>query len=93
MLCLPCRQHVSIEERLAEAKRQERAYFMEVKVTHLYQVLRSAQLTSPARVLCGMAEDFSHFHVVLSYNDILDSARVSTDRSFDFKIPNLLENE
>lgn len=66
---------------------------MEIKVTHLYQVLRSAQLTSPARVLCGMAEDFSHVHIVLSYNDILDNAKVSTDRSFDFKIPNLLENE
>ena len=82
-----------MEERLAEAKRQGRAHVLEVKVIHMHQVLKSAQLTSPARILCGLAEDLSHVHVVLSYNDILDSTRVSTDRSFDFKIPNLMDNE
>jgi hypothetical protein len=79
----------SIERRLEEAKRQEKVSEVTVSVLQLHQVLRSALLTNPARILCGISEDETHLQVMLSYTDILDSTRLSTDRSVNYKLPTI----
>jgi hypothetical protein len=83
----------NIEERLQEATDQQRALSMQIEVVKFVQVLKSAHHTNPSRILCGISEDLSHMHVVQSFTNFLDSTGAAADRSFDFRIPNVVDNE
>ena len=82
-----------MEERLQEATDQHRAMSIQIEVVKLVQILKSIHHTNAARILCGISEDLSHLHIVQSFANFLDSTRIAADRSFDFRIPNVLDNE
>jgi len=86
-VCVIGRYEKNVDQRLEEATRNGNARSSCIQVVQLHQVLRSALLTNPARLLCGVSEDETHVHLMVSYNDILNNSKISVDRSLVYKIP------
>ena len=64
---------------------------MDVRAAHLSQALKSIQLTSPTRILCGVSDDAECVHVIPSYKKEEDSVGYghggAATWALDFRIP------
>lgn len=81
------RRRKSPEGRLQEALENGTGSSVVVQLRHFARSLHSSQLTQPAKVLMGIAENRGYVHIIFVYNDPYAEGGVDADISLAFKMP------
>mmetsp|Transcript_38344 Transcript_38344/g.108388 ORF Transcript_38344/g.108388 Transcript_38344/m.108388 type:complete len:243 (-) Transcript_38344:97-825(-) len=80
-------QGESAEARLREILSHEEAAQVSVQLKHVARGLQVSQLTQPAQLLCGIAENNGHIHFMHVFKDPFSDAAYDDKVSLSYRLP------
>lgn len=80
-------ERTTVQERLEEAREAENTSEVTLLAKHFSRALHSSQLSAPAQLLCGIAQDSGHFQMMFVHRDPFIDGQYDDNISLSYKLP------